>query len=467
MSYLSSQKHTTQDLLFLIPFSLFFLVFRLGSGSLASWDEGIYASVAKELLQSGDWLRFTLNHSLWFDKPPLAIWITAFFYKVFGVNEFSARLFSALCGVGTVGVTYFLGRQLLNRWTGFIGALILVSSSHFIRFARFGMTDAPLTFFMTLALYFFWLGHSKNRYLIFSGIAMGLAVMTKGFAAMLVFPVIWLYCLFSGRLSILTRSSYWIGVMIAVVIALPWHLYQMTMHQHVFLQDSVLRHLVERTTKAIEGHEGNAYYYIRVLVNKFHPWILIAIFTAPYFLFRAIKDREDEIIFLSVWIFFILAVITAVRTKLPWYVLPVYPALSLTAAHFLSKIFKENSSLFVKMMFLVVMALHVFYSHIFNADYSRDIKGIASSAASAVPQDSPIFLYNYHESPATTFYINRKPMYADTREVFLRQAAENGFYCLVHADDLESLTGGDLSKYGLSQLASFENLRLVAKIPPH
>ena len=195
-SFLSSQKHTTRDLLFLVPLSFFFLVYQLGAGSLASWDEGIYASVAKELVQTGDWLRLTLNHSPWFDKPPLAIWMTALFYKLFGVNELSARLFSALCGVGLVIVTYFFGRQLLNRWTGFLGALILLSSSHFLRFARFGVMDVPLTFFMTLAFYLFWLGHFKNRYLIFSGIAIGLAVMTKGFAAMLIFPVIWLYCFF-------------------------------------------------------------------------------------------------------------------------------------------------------------------------------------------------------------------------------------------------------------------------------
>ena len=124
MSVLSSQKQTKLDLLFLAPLSLFFLLYRLGSGSLASWDEAIYASVAKEVVQSGDWLRLTLDGSLWFDKPPLAIWMTTVFYKLFGVHEFSARLFSALCGVGAVVTTYFFGRELFNRWTGFVGALV-------------------------------------------------------------------------------------------------------------------------------------------------------------------------------------------------------------------------------------------------------------------------------------------------------------------------------------------------------
>ena len=457
------QKHTARDLAFLAPLSLFFLLYRLGSGSLASWDEAIYASVAKEAALSGDWLRLTLNGSLWFDKPPLAIWMTAVFYKLFGVHEFSARLFSALCGVGCVLVTYLIGRQLLNRWTALLGALVLLSSSHFLRFARFGQMEAPLTFFMTLAFYFFWKGHFKNRYLIFSGVAIGLAVMTKGFAALLLFPVIWLYCLCSGRLSILTRSSYWIGVMIAVAIALPWHLVELMRYHAPFMQDVVMRHLVTRTSTPLEGHAGNLYFYIRVLVNKFHPWILVAFFSAPYFVFRAVKHREDEIIFLSVWIFFILAVISAVQTKLPWYVIPIYPALSLTVGDFLSKVFRESSQLYAKAMFLAVLVLHVPYSRVFEADYSRDIKGIAAEVITTVPPGKPLNLYEYHESPAVSFYIGRTVLYLDDKEAFFKRAAERDFYCLIHARQLENLGENRLSKQGLNVKASFEDLRLLVK----
>ena len=433
---------------------------------MASWDEAIYASVAKEVVQSGDWLRLTLSGTLWFDKPPLAIWVTALFYKLLGVNEFSARLFSALCGVGCVITTYYLGRELMNRWVGFIGALILLSTSHFLRFSRFGMMDAPLTFFMTLALSFFWLGHFKNRYLIFSGIAIGLGVMTKGFAALLVFPVIGVYCWASGRLALLARPSYWTGVLIAVLIVFPWHAYQFWMYHDVFLKDVVLKHLVTRTTTALDGHFGSWYFYLRVLVNKFHPWILIAIFSAPFFLFKAVKDREDSDIFLSSWIFFIFTTITLVKTKLSWYVIPIYPPLSLTAAVFLSKLFKESYSLYVKAIFLVVLALHVPYSRVFDHDYSRDIKGIAAATLEAVPKTQQLYLYQYHESPAVSFYLGRSAAYLDTREDFLKRSSEPRFYCLIHANRLDSmgLLSSDLSRLGLKVQASFEGLRLLAKI---
>jgi 4-amino-4-deoxy-L-arabinose transferase-like glycosyltransferase len=457
----SSLQHVSLDLLFLVPASLFFLTFRLGAGSLASWDEALYAAVAKEVVHTGDWLRFTLDGDPWTDKPPLAIWATALMFKLFGVNEFAARLFSALCGTGTVVATYFMGRQLVNRWTGFLAAIVLLSSSHFIRFTRFGMLDAPLTFFMTLAFFFFWLGHYRNRYLIFSGIAIGLGVMTKGLAAFFVFPVIWLYCLLSGRASLLTRSSYWVGVMIAAGIALPWHMYQLWTTHGVFLKDGVLKHLVTRTTTALDGHAGNWYFYIRTMINKFHPWILIAIFTAPYTLYRAVKEREDEAIFLSLWIFFILAVVSAMQTKLPWYILPIYPAVSITVAVALAKVLRESQMPWVCLAAFLGMFLHVPYSHIWDHDYSRDIKGIARSMPE-MPAGTPLFLYKYHEAPAVSFYLGRRSGYIESPPEFAKQAAERNFYSLVHTKDLEEL-GPEIARQGLVKKASFEEFHLLSK----
>ena len=86
MLKLKPHKNTLEDLLFLLPLSAFFLLFDLGRGALSSWDEAIYATVAKELLHSGRWFFLSYGGSPWVDKPPLAIWATVIFYKLFGVN---------------------------------------------------------------------------------------------------------------------------------------------------------------------------------------------------------------------------------------------------------------------------------------------------------------------------------------------------------------------------------------------
>ena len=453
-------KHTTQDLLFLIPVSLFFFVYQLGTGSLASWDEAVYATVAKGILLTGDWLRLELDGHLWFDKPPLTIWATALSYKLFGVHEFSARIFSALCGVGTVVTTYFLGRQLFNRWTGLIGALVLLSSSHYIHFVRFGMMDSPLTFFLTLAFYFFWLGQNRNRYLVFSGVAIGLAMMTKSFAALMIFPVIWLYALWAGRLNVLARSSYWIGVMIAVLIALPWNLYELFVYRDLFLSQAVTKHVVLRVFNSLEGHEGNWYFYIRVLVNKYHPWILIAIVTAPYFLWKSIRERREEVVFLTSWMFVIFGIITFIQTKLAWYILPLYPALSLSVAYALAHVFKEKNIRWIQALSVAAMMFHIPYSHIFDYDYSPLIKGIASEVRAKTAKDEVIALYNYHESPAASFYIGHGSIYLDSQTALEERLKAGKLKLLIREEDVKNL-GGEayFQKRGLGSAGSFETMR--------
>lgn len=463
MSDSFQRGRSVRDSVFLLVLSAFFLLFRLGSGSLASWDEAVYASVAKEIFQSGRWFHLTLNHELWADKPPLAIWATALFYKWFGLNEFSARLFSALCGIATVWVTYLIGEKLFNRWTGFLGALVLLSSSHFIRFSRFGVLDVPVTLFLSLAFYFFWRGFERNRYLIFSGIAAGLAIMTKGIVGLLIFPVCWLYCLFSGEAEILLRSSYWVGLMIAVGIALPWNLYELIDHGRVYLSDVVVKHLFSRTLTVLDGHKGNPFFYIRTLVNKYHPWVLVGIVSAPFFLVKSIKERIGGVLFVTVWMFFIFFVITFMRTKLAWYIIPIYPAVSLSVGYLLAKIFSEDNRRWVEILFLAILLMHVSYSHILEQDYSHGIKGLATTVDRVVPPGQILFLYQYHEIGAVSFYMDRNTAYLENPEAFTAMAkSRDDFSCLVREDNLKSLSGLFVP-LKLSVAGSFEGLRLITK----
>jgi len=453
------------DFFLLAGLSSFFLLFRLGDGSIASWDEGIYASVAKELLRSGDWFRLTLGGAPWFDKPPLAIWATAISYKIFGVNEFAARFFSAICGVGTVLATYLLGKRMFGRWVGFLGAAVLLSSSHFIRFSRFGMLDAPLTFFMTLSLYFFWLaiesGHA--RHFLLAGTAAALAVLTKSFAALLIFPIQWIYAIWAGESYVLKRRSYWLGVTIAAGAFLSWSLLGLLTHPGIFISEGLWMHLGRRVFQPLDGHTGNAYFYIRTLINKYHPWILVGVISGPLFLIRAVKDRYREFVLISVWMFFILLVVTVVRTKLGWYIIPAYPALSISVAYCLAKVFNQDQASWVRPVFIVIMALHVPYSHIFQHDYSRPLKGLAPAILREVPADGVLSLYNYHEVNAALFYTDRLSVYLDTPQAFRDQYEKDGhFTCLIREEDLKEVEASmDFGRLAVAE--TYENFKLITK----
>ncbi len=420
--------------------SFFYLFFNLGSGSLASWDEAFYAVVSRELFQSGQWLKLTFLGEPWFDKPPLVFWATSLAYHFLGVSEFSSRFFSALCGVGTVLVTHWLGSKLFDRWTGFCGALVLLSSSHFIRFARFGMTDSPLTFFMTLTLLFFWLGREQRKYLIFSGIALGAALMTKGVVALLVFPVVWVYAWGSKRASIFWQPTYWLGLLAAFLIAAPWQIYQAFSFSGDFIGSAFFHHVLHRATTVMDGHQGSFYFYIRTLINKYHPWIVIGIFSAPWFLWKALREREERALFLSCWIFIIWAAFSLAQTKLAWYIFPIYPALSLTVAFFLTKILKEKYRAHTLLVFAAILFLHSSYSHIHRMEYSRPLKASAAMVLETVPKKAIIYLYNYHEQPAAAYYFERPIKYLESRVEF-DAAVISGepFYCFIREKELAEL----------------------------
>src|SRR3989304_5785520 len=124
----------------------------LGAASLWDEDETLYASCAREMLQRGDWVVPMFNGKLFPDKPPLMFWLMMAGFELFGVNEFGARFFSAVLGVGTALLTYHLGRLLFNPSVGLWAGLITASSIIFTVSARAATVDSALVFVSTLAL---------------------------------------------------------------------------------------------------------------------------------------------------------------------------------------------------------------------------------------------------------------------------------------------------------------------------
>jgi 4-amino-4-deoxy-L-arabinose transferase-like glycosyltransferase len=146
--------------IFLAAASIFFV--HLGAASLWDEDETLYASCAREMMQRGDWVVPVFNGQLFPDKPPLMFWLMMGGFKLFGTNEFGARFFSAVLGLGTAWLTYFLGRRLFNSRVGLWAGLITASTIIFTVSARAATVDSALVFVTTLAMLCFveWIGQN-------------------------------------------------------------------------------------------------------------------------------------------------------------------------------------------------------------------------------------------------------------------------------------------------------------------
>ncbi len=334
---------------------------NLGTPSLWDIDEGNNAEAAREMLVSGDWLVPTFNFQLRSDKPALLYWLQIGAYRLFGVNEFAARLPSALASILTVLLTYELGRRLFRAATGLLAGLVLASSALFCAAAHFANPDALLLTLTTLTCFIFWTGFTRGgrAWFVPAGISAGLAVLAKGPVGLaLPLAVTVGFLLWSRQLGRLwDRRLAW-GMAAFVLVAAPWYVWVGVETRFVFLRDFFLIHNTGRFQATMEGHGGPVYYYLVCLVLGFAPWSIFLLPTIWSAWGRPAREdgrvipsanptaaespgRVDAMPpayrFLWCWILTYLLFFSLSATKLPNYILPVYPPLALLTARFLDR----------------------------------------------------------------------------------------------------------------------------------
>ncbi|MEK7486658.1 MAG: glycosyltransferase family 39 protein, partial [Planctomycetota bacterium] len=273
----------------------------------------------------------------WFDKPPLSFWMTAFFYQCFGIHEGSARLFSALCGVGSILICALIGIYFYGNRHGWMAGWILLTCGHFLQYARRCQTDIPVTFFITLCLYFFLLGLHRSLFFWFAGCALGCALMTKGSTALFTGLIALPFLLVSRHFEVFKRFSFWGGISLGILLALPWHLYQYFSYPEPFVRAYFGDH-IGRIFDAPSTAEGSSFfYYFKVLSDDFRPWsfLLVLFLVAQCRLFyQRIRTQtalplQDGESFSLCWFLIILISLSLATTRLNWYLLPIYPGLAL------------------------------------------------------------------------------------------------------------------------------------------
>jgi 4-amino-4-deoxy-L-arabinose transferase-like glycosyltransferase len=326
----------------------FVLFWRLGSASLADWDEAIYAQMAKEMVRDGEWLTPHWGGRHWFEKPPLFTWLTAIHFKFFGISEFWARATSALAGVGLVLITYLTGKAIYGRKAvGCVAAVVLLSHPHFVYFSRFGTTDILLTTFIMLSIYAYLRVEQTGRhtwwYVVWA--AFGLAVMAKWVGALVAPMSIAATAIINRRHVVALRSRhFWAGLVLGAVIAAPWHISMLALHGQEFLRKYVGKDIIARTSTALEGNVGGAFYYIDELQKGFFPWTYLCLFALAY-VFKDILKGQRRALVLFVLVLLVIGIYSGVQTKLPWYSSPVYPPLSILVAALIVHAFRWHDSI--------------------------------------------------------------------------------------------------------------------------
>jgi 4-amino-4-deoxy-L-arabinose transferase-like glycosyltransferase len=324
------------------------LLYQLGEVGLFDPDEGRNSEKAREILVLNDWVTPHENFYPVLDKPMFFYWLVALAYKLFGVSEWSARLPSALAALGCLVIVYRFAARRWGRWEALWSALFLLSCAEFFVLARIVILDMPLTFFLTLALCSFYeavhADEAKRRRLWCSAmyVSLGAATLIKGLIGV-VLPgiVFFFYLLLTHRWSILRRIYLIPGALIFLAIVLPWYLQADARHAgylRYFIWDE---HFGRFTSENFDRAEP-WHYFIWVGLIGFFPWTLLLPFVVRGYWK---KSLDDKTLFLTLWVGLPFFFFSASESKLPHYLLPIFPALSILTAAGLMTLWRKTETI--------------------------------------------------------------------------------------------------------------------------
>ena len=324
------------------------LFYQLGAAALFEPDEGRNAEKAREILVLRDWVTPHENFHAVLDKPMFFYWLIAIVYKFFGVSEWAARLPSALAALGTIALVYRFGQIHRGTWTALWSALILVTSVEFFALARIVIFDMTLTFFMTAALCAFYQAihaeDTKRRRLgcVAMYVALAAATLIKGLIGVVI-PgmVIFSYLLLTRQWAVLKRIDLIPGILLFLALVLPWYL-EAEKHNPGYLRYYFWEeHFGRFMTDELDRGEP-WYYFIGVGFIGFLPWTLLLPLAAKA-AWKSVRmeKSDDQTVYLCLWAIIPFVFFSVSKSKLPHYILPIFPALAMLTAIALVRVYQD------------------------------------------------------------------------------------------------------------------------------
>jgi 4-amino-4-deoxy-L-arabinose transferase-like glycosyltransferase len=275
-------KILPKELIIGVLAALLFIPF-LGNVHLFDWDEINFAECAREMFINKDYGRVYINFMPFWEKPPFFFWLQVLSMHAFGVGDFAARFPNAICGIVTLVVLFKIGQRLLSDTFGLIWALMYAGSILPNLYFHSGIIDPWFNLFIFLSLYFFILyfwqkekfsltgySNSPTFYIAMSGIFIGLALITKGPAALLIFgltiAIRWIFFKFKFYFSI---SNALMFVVATASISMVWYGYEYFKNGPWFIKEFV-KYNFRLFSTPDAGHGGfPGYHFVVLLVGCF------------------------------------------------------------------------------------------------------------------------------------------------------------------------------------------------------
>ena len=375
-------------ILWILLLSWLVLFHRLGSTGLLDETEPLFAEAARQMTVTGDWITPYFNGVTRFDKPPLIYWLMAIAYGTIGVNEWAARLPSAISGTLLIGFCFytlrFFEQKLKSRAKilPFLGSAIFALNLQTLFFGRLGYSDMLLSVcFGGSLLSFFWgYAHPENPkvqtrfYLAFYG-WLALAVLTKGPVGVVLpgtIVLIFLICVGKVR-EVLREIKLLPGIVIFLGLSVPWYVLAYLRNGDGFISSFFGYHNLGRFTHVVNQHQGAWYFHSLIVLIGFFPWsIYLPVAIAHHLRDRSWRQqpRSSHLgLFALIWFAIVLGFFTIAVTKYITYTLPLVPAAAILVSLWWSDQREKTApnwglkaSVYVSLALCVTLAAVTFYS---------------------------------------------------------------------------------------------------------
>jgi 4-amino-4-deoxy-L-arabinose transferase-like glycosyltransferase len=342
----------------------------LGAVHLFDWDEINFAESAREMLLTGEYFRVQINFQPFWEKPPLFFWLQAGCMRLFGVTEFAARLPNALCGICTLSLLFYIGKNTINSRFAWLWVLFMAGSITPALYFKSGIIDPWFNLFIFFAIWQLSLAaqkantHSRTWRFALIGLALGLAVLTKGPVALLIaFLCAAVYWVANGFSFFFTVKHIAVCVCLIVAISSLWVMVEVMQNGWGVLSDFI-NYQIDLFKNPVAGHGQPWYYHLVVLLIGCFP---ASIFGIKGFYTPGQTVEENALKqWMTILFWVVLVLFSMVTTKIVHYSSLCWIPLTFMAAFAIDKHIQHNKAL-PKYIFVLFVVIAIIISSLLTA----------------------------------------------------------------------------------------------------
>ena len=333
--------------LVLLPVGLFAFCHNLNL-SLLEGSEGLYSQISREMIQRDQFLNLTFQGEHYTNKPPFFFWLLAASTTLFGENEVALRLPGALFSLGTMGLTYALGKILFSSRVAFWGTLVVATTHVFLWYGRRVLFDSALTFFMSLALLGWVQGYllaASPLWFVVSFLGMGFGTITKSLHAFALPAVLMVaHSTIQKDFRAFRETWFWGGFVLFVLLVGGYSSMVSEGFQGHFSWKAGLLRAFDVSSLSIMTGGKPIYWYLYMMWFDFFPWCTLILPSVALWFSQRPLIRHPHALFVFLWVLGYFLMLSLSQLKREPYLMPLVPGLGLMIGYYYDSVFSSSET---------------------------------------------------------------------------------------------------------------------------